>query len=128
MDFDMGPSGFCLTDASVPAKRPTSMLVVAVGWNNASAEDNIGEPLTRSVLMETLHWLPEYASGLPSMDAAHREFLDCVNVLLTCSDGELQAGLDPFSTHAVAHFRDEDRLMANTAYPSAGCHLDEHAA
>ena len=78
--------------------------------------------------MEALHWLPEYASGLPSMDASHREFLDCVNVLLTCSDGELQAGLDAFSAHAVAHFRDEDRLMANTAYPSTGCHLDEHAA
>ena len=78
--------------------------------------------------MDALHWLPEYASGLPSMDSAHREFLDCVNVLLCCSDGELQAGLDAFSTHAVAHFGDEDRLMANTAFPSAGCHVDEHAS
>jgi len=78
--------------------------------------------------MEAMHWLPEYASGLPSMDADHREFLDCVNVLLSCGDADLQAGLDAFSEHAVEHFGDEDRLMANTAYPSGGCHVDEHAA
>ena len=78
--------------------------------------------------MEALHWLPEYESGHPPMDATHREFLDCLNVLLTCGDGELRAGLDAFSTHVVGHFGDEDRLMASTAYPSAGCHVDEHAA
>jgi hemerythrin len=78
--------------------------------------------------MEALHWLPEYASGLPAMDAAHREFLDCVSVLLTCRDDALPAALDAFSTHAVVHFGDEDRLLVSTAYPASQCHLDEHAA
>jgi hemerythrin len=78
--------------------------------------------------LEALQWKPEYASGYAPMDDDHREFLDCVGALMTCDDVGLQAALDAFSVHAAAHFGEEDRQMAGTAYPSGGCHVDEHAA
>ena len=78
--------------------------------------------------MESLQWKPEYASGYAPMDDVHHEFLDCVGALMACDEAGMQAALEAFSDHAVTHFGDEDRLMAATAFPSAGCHVDEHAA
>ncbi len=78
--------------------------------------------------LEAVLWKPEYASGYAPMDDDHREFLDCVGTLMTCDDAGLRAALDAFSIHATAHFGEEDRQMAGTAYPSGGCHVDEHAA
>ena len=78
--------------------------------------------------MEAVQWKAEYASGYAPMDDVHREFLGCVGALATCDDAGLKAALDGFAAHAAAHFGEEDRLMAATAYPSAGCHFDEHAA
>jgi hemerythrin-like metal-binding protein len=62
------------------------------------------------------------------MDHVHREFLDCVGALISCEEASLQSALDAFAVHAATHFGEEDRLMAATAFPSAGCHVDEHAA
>jgi len=87
--------------------------------------DRFGE---HSSAGEAMQWKPEYESGYAPMDDVHREFLDCVNVLIACDEVGLQAALDAFSAHAVAHFGEEDRLMAATTYASAGCHVDEHAA
>ena len=78
--------------------------------------------------MEALQWKPEYASGYAPMDEDHREFLDCVGALMTSDEAGLQSALDAFKAHAISHFGEEDRLMASSAYPSAGCHVDEHAA
>jgi len=78
--------------------------------------------------LDALQWKPEYASGYAPMDDVHREFLDCVGALVVCDEAGLGAALQAFSVHAAAHFGEEDRLMAAAAYPSAGCHIDEHAA
>jgi hemerythrin len=78
--------------------------------------------------VDALHWKSEYASGYAPMDEDHREFLDCVGTLMTCDDADLPSALDAFSNHAISHFGEEDRLMATNAYPSAGCHVEEHAA
>lgn len=73
-------------------------------------------------------WDDDFALGHPSMDETHHEFVTCVNALLTAEDGALEQALDAFAEHAHRHFGEEDASMRETAYGSAGCHIDEHAA
>jgi hemerythrin len=73
-------------------------------------------------------WNDDYALGHESMDDAHREFVCCVDAMLRADDGALAAALDAFADHARRHFAEEDAAMQQTAYGSAGCHIDEHAA
>ena len=73
-------------------------------------------------------WQAEYVIGHDEMDETHHEFVECVNELLCADDGALVEALDAFEAHARRHFADENRSMALTAYESAGCHVDEHAA
>lgn len=73
-------------------------------------------------------WRPEFELGLAEMDDTHREFVECVQALATSDDAQLPAALARFDAHARRHFEEEDRWMSETAYGSAGCHVDEHAA
>lgn len=73
-------------------------------------------------------WAEEFELGHRVMDATHREFVACVDTLLRIPDDRLADALHAFETHARAHFGEEDRQMAATAYGNAGCHVDEHAA
>lgn len=73
-------------------------------------------------------WTDDYALGHPSMDDTHHEFVECVDTLLTTADANLAAALEAFAEHACRHFGEEDDAMRDTAYGSAGCHIDEHAA
>lgn len=76
----------------------------------------------------TFEWRPEYALGSPEMDDTHHEFVECVQAMLVCDDAQIEAALARFEDHAIAHFRDEDRWMRESNFPSSGCHVDEHAA
>ena len=60
------------------------------------------------------------------MDDTHREFVTCVNDLLTVPDNDLPKALDAFAAHAAAHFAQEDAWMAD-GFPAADCHINEHA-
>lgn len=73
-------------------------------------------------------WHDTFSLHHHSMDDSHREFVECVNALLTVPDADLGAALDSFTDHARRHFGDEDNAMRETAYGSSGCHIDEHAA
>jgi len=73
-------------------------------------------------------WSEDYALGHEAMDDTHREFVACVDALLCCQDDALAAALEAFAVHARRHFAEEDLAMRQTAYGSAGCHVDEHAA
>jgi hemerythrin len=73
-------------------------------------------------------WREEFELGHAAMDHTHREFVERVAAMLEARDDELSAALEAFGVHAKAHFAEEDRQMAETAYGSAGCHVDEHAA
>ncbi|WP_269506430.1 bacteriohemerythrin [Burkholderia sp. IMCC1007] len=73
-------------------------------------------------------WSDDYALGHGAMDDTHHEFVACVNALLMTPDDDLGRALDAFAAHARSHFADEDAAMRETAYASAGCHIDEHAA
>ena len=73
-------------------------------------------------------WDDDYALGHDAMDDTHREFVACVDTLLRAEDDALAAALETFAEHARRHFGEEDLAMQQTAYGSAGCHVDEHAA
>ena len=73
-------------------------------------------------------WQADFVLGHDAMDDTHREFVDCVDALLRAGDGESSAALEAFSEHAHRHFGEEDQAMRESAYGSAGCHVDEHAA
>jgi hemerythrin len=75
-----------------------------------------------------LRWNDNYLLGYGPMDATHREFVEIVNALLTCEDGEFAAHLDAFARHAEAHFAEEDAWMESTDFPPKDCHIQEHAA
>jgi hemerythrin-like metal-binding protein len=73
-------------------------------------------------------WREDFELGHAGMDRTHREFVVLVAAMLDARDEELSATLEAFGVHAKAHFTEEDRQMAETAYGNAGCHVDEHAA
>jgi hemerythrin len=75
-----------------------------------------------------LSWTDGLLLGHAAMDRTHREFVDIVGAMSGCADAELAAGLRAFIAHAQAHFGEEDTQMAETAFPAAECHADEHAA
>lgn len=73
-------------------------------------------------------WDEAFGVGHHDMDHTHHEFVDCVDALLRASDPQQGAALEAFADHARRHFREEDQAMRDSAYGSAGCHVDEHAA
>jgi hemerythrin len=78
--------------------------------------------------MSLLSWNDELATGHAGIDTTHRDFIAHANRLFVATDADLPQRLREFEAHARAHFAEEDALMKSTAYPSAGCHVDEHAA
>ena len=73
-------------------------------------------------------WKSDYALGFGTMDATHREFVERVGALLACADADVLPALDSLADHLQRHFDEERDWMASTGFPSASCHLDEHAA
>jgi hemerythrin len=79
-------------------------------------------------MVADLRWTDALLLGHTAMDRTHREFVDIVGAMTVCPDTELAACLHRFIDHAGAHFGEEDESMAETAFPAAECHVDEHAA
>jgi hemerythrin len=78
--------------------------------------------------MNSFEWREEFSVGVAGMDDTHHEFVECVDAMLQADDAGLQQALRGFIEHARSHFGQEDRDMQASAYESAGCHVDEHAA
>ncbi len=73
-------------------------------------------------------WNDDLLVGDRQMDDNHREFVELVGAMLDASDDQFLQALQRFSEHATRHFGEEDHNIRSTAYPSGGCHVDEHAA
>lgn len=73
-------------------------------------------------------WTDAYKLGYGPMDDTHQDFVDKVNAILMAGDDTLLARLDDFVAHTEAHFGQEAEWMANTGFPAAQCHIDEHDA
>lgn len=78
--------------------------------------------------MSLLEWADDLATGHAGIDATHHDFIAVANRLFVATDDDLLQCLRDFERHAQSHFAQEDALMRGSAYPSAGCHVDEHAA
>ena len=72
-------------------------------------------------------WSDRYLLGYKPIDDTHREFVDCVDALLTVSDDKVAEALEAFARHAEAHFAQEDEWMNADGFPARECHVDEHA-
>jgi hemerythrin len=90
--------------------------------------ESAGQSREKDRVPASFAWHDDYALGHQTMDETHHEFVACVYTLLTTSDDNLENALEAFAEHAHRHFGDEDSAMRETAYGSAGCHIDEHAA
>ncbi len=77
---------------------------------------------------EAFQWTDKFLLGYGPMDEVHREFVELVNALLTCSNEEMSERLAAFAAHAESHFSDELKWMKATDFPSTDCHVDEHNA
>lgn len=77
--------------------------------------------------MNALTFGGELVLGEAAIDREHGEFVELVNALAVAPDAQLPSLLARFRAHAEHHFGQEDALMRE-GYPSAQCHLDEHAA
>lgn len=75
-----------------------------------------------------LPWTDALLLGHAAMDRTHREFVEVVGAMQACPDAELADRLRDFIAHARSHFGEEDQAMAETGFPAAECHADEHAA
>lgn len=73
-------------------------------------------------------WTDNYLLGHAKLDATHREFVEVVDRMLTCSDADFPAALRAFIVHAESHFGEEKAMMEATDFPAADCHIDDHNA
>ena len=74
-------------------------------------------------------WSDRYLLGHSAMDDTHREFVLCVDALLTASDAGIPEALEAFIRHAEAHFKQENDWLAAPDFPGGGgCHIEEHIA
>ena len=74
---------------------------------------------------------PLLETGFATIDAQHRELFDRLDRLLQAghegrSAAEIRDMLDFLGHYVVAHFSNEERLMAQTAYPGLDDHRAEH--
>jgi hemerythrin len=79
----------------------------------------------------SLAWPADFATGVPEIDAQHRELLEHVARLRDVMEKDPPAvgrALDFLGDYAVGHFEAEERLMEHHAYPDAQVHREAHAA
>ena len=63
---------------------------------------------------------------LPVMDARHEEFFTLYQKLAAASGPGLQTLFKEAVEHTREHFAEEERIMEETGFPSAGEHREEH--
>lgn len=61
------------------------------------------------------------------MDQIHKEFVLIVDSLIQSDDvNEIRNCLELIENHALEHFNTENQWMAESNFPAAQCHMDEH--
>jgi hemerythrin len=80
--------------------------------------------------MALMTWSEELAVGVSAVDKEHRELVDLMNQIYTSAERRDAAQtvhlFDQLLEHTVAHFRNEEALFINTAYPDAERHRHHH--
>ncbi len=88
-------------------------------------------PTADAVRPTRLIWRNGYASGSPEIDAQHRALFANANALIALADSaankdEIIAEVRAFLAREVAHFADEERLIATADYGNAHDHAQLH--
>ena len=76
----------------------------------------------------SLPWSDRFSVGDRSMDSTHLEFLGLLAAAESAEDACFPSCLAQLHRHTEQHFAEEDRQMQASGFPSAQCHLAEHAA
>jgi len=98
-------------------KRGGRKLLVC--WRLEKTEIRVNQPL--------LEWSDQLSVDQSTMDETHREFVELLNRVGAAGEDDLLASLDAFLVHTEEHFGQEERWMAEIAFPPGGCHGGEHA-
>ncbi|MBC3910046.1 MULTISPECIES: hemerythrin domain-containing protein [Undibacterium] len=73
-------------------------------------------------------WSERLSLSYEPMDDTHKEFVELCAALSEDNPATFLARLDALIVHSIAHFEQENQWMAETAFPPAGCHRQEHEA
>lgn len=73
-----------------------------------------------------LEWSQDYVLNVPQMDSTHQEFVELLATVESASDGALLCAWQDLVAHTDAHFRREDRWMADTRFAASNCHSMQH--
>jgi hemerythrin len=77
-----------------------------------------------------LQWTSVLSVGVPELDAQHEELFARVDRLLDAmlrhDRSEAIRLLGFLREYVVVHFEVEERLMVESGFPNAACHIDEH--
>lgn len=74
-----------------------------------------------------MHWDDHrHALGVEAMDATHREFVALVVAAMQAPAADFAAAFAALHAHAIRHFEDESRLMAECRFAARAEHEDEH--
>ena len=87
---------------------------------------------TANLQMVNLTWRASYRSGQPLIDAEHQELFHLTNQILVAMEGggggdaEILPLVRGLIAHVQAHFKHEERLLAEASYPAAAAHCEHH--
>lgn len=83
--------------------------------------------------MTATPWLPEYSVGHPVLDSQHRKLLGlCDRVAILVDDdsresiSQIHDVLNDLAVYAATHFRTEELLLVQCAYPHLHSQIAEH--
>ncbi len=83
-------------------------------------------------LAEQIAWGPELETGIPAIDADHKELVNILNEVLamrrdaTASNQDLNDVLFKLSNYVCYHFQKEEKLFENSDYPATEEHKEKH--
>lgn len=81
--------------------------------------------------MPLLEWQPKFSVDVPEMDAQHQKLIGMINALheaMSSGHGNDALGqvLDAMVAYTQVHFRAEERLLAEAAYPGLAGQKEAH--
>lgn len=76
--------------------------------------------------MAVLKWDESYSVGEDHLDAQHQGLIDLINKL--DGDAPVPVVLDDLQLYVDEHFRDEEAMLEQAAYPELTAHKAQHAA
>ncbi|MDR3425196.1 MAG: bacteriohemerythrin [Alphaproteobacteria bacterium] len=81
--------------------------------------------------MPVIHWSKEISVGIDMLDDEHVRLLEILNdfydaMLVEKGSEVLETSLDSLLAYATAHFKHEEDLFTETAYPEAETHKMRH--